>query len=88
MSENNGESIENWLIDVCGQLGVPVTGEADDFFDAGGNSLSVVRLIARTDERFGEEALTVDELFEHSRIRDMASCIRRNQDRVGAAGES
>jgi phosphopantetheine binding protein len=86
--DDAGGTIEDWLIDVCRQLGVRVTEPTDDFFTAGGNSLSVVRLIARTDQRFGEDALTVDELFEHSGIRDIASCIRSKHDRVETTGES
>lgn len=82
------ESIEAWLLDVCRELGVPVEQLDDDFFDSGGNSLSVVRLIARTDARFGEDVLTPEEMFESGSVREMAEVVRRNIDRVRTASES
>ncbi len=89
MSETQrGESIELWLIDACQQMGVSVDDATDDFFDAGGNSLSLVRLIARTDAQFGEDVLTADELVENSSIQDIASCIRRNHGRADSLNES
>lgn len=71
-------AIEQWVIDVCAQLGLPIAASDDDFFDAGATSLAVMRFIARTEEQFGTEALSPDELIEESTIRQIAATISRN----------
>jgi acyl carrier protein len=82
MSERAGArtgEIGTWLVGVCRDLGLPVDGTGDDFFEAGGNSLHAVRLIAKVEERFGEDALLPDDLFASESIGDMASAIARQQ---------
>lgn len=71
-------AIEQWVINVCAQLGLPLSGVDDDFFDAGGTSLAVVRLVARAEEEFGADALTPEELIEQSTVREIAAVILRN----------
>nr|WP_157553971.1 acyl carrier protein [Herbidospora sakaeratensis] len=43
-------------------LGVPVTSPDDDFFDLGGQSLSMVQFLARVEGEFGVE-LPIEVLF-------------------------
>ena len=71
-------AIEQWVIGACTQLGLPVTDGDDDFFDLGGTSLAVIRIIARAEEEFGAEALTPEELIEDSTVREIAATIFRN----------
>ncbi len=82
MSQTNNPDrqtiIEQWVIHACTQLGLPIATRDDDFFDAGGTSLAVMRIIARTEAEFGPEALTPEELIEESTIRQIASTILRN----------
>lgn len=77
------ERIESWLVDVCRQLGLPVSSGADDLFDAGANSLTVVRLINRIDAEFGADALGPDELFQCADIREIADLLWRARTTVG-----
>ncbi|WP_030800629.1 phosphopantetheine-binding protein [Streptomyces sp. NRRL S-337] len=77
----NDQRVETWLIGVCQELGLKVTTAEDDFFAAGGTSLSAVKLIDRAEEVFGEDALPPDDLFAESSIRAVASVIQRNQSR-------
>ena len=76
--EDGAAAVERWLVDTCRELGVPVEGAENDFFEAGGSSLTVVKLLARVEERFGEEALSAEDLFAESRLREMASRIHQN----------
>jgi acyl carrier protein len=71
-------AIEQWVIDVCAQLGLPLADSDDNFFDAGGTSLAVIRLVARAEEEFGADALTPEELIEQSSVREIAAAILRN----------
>jgi acyl carrier protein len=71
-------AIEQWVIDVCAQLGLPVAASDDDFFDAGGTSLAVIRIVARAEEEFGAEALSPEELIEEPAVRQIAATILRN----------
>jgi acyl carrier protein len=75
------ESIETWVIGACREIGLAVDAPGDDFFDAGGNSLSAMKLIARAEEEFGEDALPPDELFTGSSVREIAGCIQVNASR-------
>ncbi|MEU7059054.1 phosphopantetheine-binding protein [Streptomyces sp. NPDC046197] len=82
MSETVDEQhVEQWLISECQALGLNVATVQDDFFEAGGTSLSAMKLIARVDEAFGEDALPPDDLFADSSIRALASQIERNRRR-------
>ncbi|HEX5120929.1 MAG TPA: acyl carrier protein [Pseudonocardiaceae bacterium] len=78
----SSEQIEAWLVDACRQLGVPVTSGADDLFDAGANSLTVVRLIARIDAEFGPDTLAPDDLFRCADLREIADLLWRARTRV------
>ncbi|MFF8393062.1 phosphopantetheine-binding protein [Streptomyces sp. NPDC016172] len=73
--------IESWVVDTCRELGLLVEGVGDDFFLAGGNSLTAVRLIAKVEERFGEDCLPPDDLFERSGVGQIAETILANRER-------
>lgn len=72
------EDLRSWVIDVCRELGVPVETAEDDFFATGATSLSAVKLIARAEQEFGEDALPPESLFERSAVGQIADSIRRN----------
>ncbi|ABR83415.1 MULTISPECIES: acyl carrier protein [Pseudomonas] len=80
--------IEFWLINTCRELGLRVDAPDSDFFAAGGTSLSAIRLIAKAEEHFGEDALPPEDLFAQSRIHDIASCIQRNSSHFNALTEN
>lgn len=73
-----------WVTEVCRDLNLPVDGPEDDFFAAGGTSLTAMRLIAKVEERFGEDALPPDDLYERSTLGEIAASIRRNTDGNGS----
>ena len=70
--------IERWVIETCRKLRLQIGTADDDIFDAGGTSLTIVRLIARAESEFGAEVLTPDEIVESSSVHDIAASIRRN----------
>ncbi|GAA3122070.1 phosphopantetheine-binding protein [Streptomyces echinatus] len=72
------ETLLAWVVDECKQLGLRVTGGDDDFFEAGGTSLTAVKLIERAEREFGDDSLPADELFTDSRITDIVASIQRN----------
>lgn len=50
----------------------------DDFFDLGGNSITVMRLIAMIRQQFGVE-LTVTEIFENSSVQALAKAVTHSK---------
>lgn len=76
------DDVESWLIKVCQDLGLPIKDSAGGFFETGATSLTALKLIARVDERYGEDALPPDDLFASSSIKEIADCIRRNGGRA------
>jgi acyl carrier protein len=87
-ASDNHDEIENWVVEVCKDLGLPVTDTDSDFFEAGGTSLTAMRLIGKAEETYGEDALPPDDLYAESSLRDIAASIRRNGSLAGAVGES
>jgi Phosphopantetheine attachment site len=79
------EQVERWARDVCRDLGLQVESGSDDFFAAGGTSLTVIRFLGRAEAEFGEECLPPDDLYDHSSLHDIAVAIVRNRS---AARES
>ncbi|MFE9762971.1 phosphopantetheine-binding protein [Streptomyces sp. NPDC005808] len=69
------QDLEQWVLTTCRDLGLAVENADDDFFEAGGNSLTAIRLIAQADEAFGEDALSPDDLFARGAVRDVAASI-------------
>ncbi len=65
-----------WVTEACAALGLEVAKPEDDFFEVGGTSLILVRLIARAVDEFGADALSPDELIESSTIGEIAATIQ------------
>jgi hypothetical protein len=80
--------IEKWLVAACQSLGLGITGAEEDFFTAGATSLTAIRLIAKAEERYGEDALPPDDLYADSQVRQIAASIRRNAGRIDALDEA
>jgi acyl carrier protein len=85
---SNGTAIEGWVIDACQQLGLPVHTSDDDFFDAGATSLTVIRLIERVGKKFGEDALSPEDVIEFSSVRAIAETISTNIQAAKSVGPS
>ena len=51
-----------------------VTGD-DDFFELGGNSLTAIKFLSRVEERFGEDALLPETLYEDARLGSLAKAV-------------
>ncbi len=47
----------------------------DDFFALGGNSITAIKFISQVEERFGEDALLPDTLFEDGKLSILAKAI-------------
>jgi hypothetical protein len=81
MSENQAtltltpEEVEGWVLDTCRGLGLRADDADRDFFAIGGTSMTAIRLIASAEERFGEDALTAEDLYECTSLRDIAKSI-------------
>lgn len=76
--------IDAWVVTVCRDLGLPVAGVGDDFFALGGSSLTAIKLMARAEEEFGEDALPPEDLFERSALSDIAATIEKHSAHTGA----
>jgi len=76
--------IDAWVVTVCRDLGLPVAGVGDDFFASGGSSLTAIKLMARAEEEFGEDALPPEDLFERSALSDIAATIEKHSAHTGA----
>ncbi|MFE1824851.1 phosphopantetheine-binding protein [Streptomyces anulatus] len=58
-------------------LGRAEVGPEDHFFDAGGTSLSAIKLLQRVAKRFGPDALSPDTLYEDPRLGALARAVDR-----------
>ncbi|MEV0535863.1 phosphopantetheine-binding protein [Kitasatospora sp. NPDC050463] len=77
MSEHE-RRLHAWVLTTCRDLGLPVRNDEDDFFEAGGTSLTAARLIARAEEAFGEDALPPEDLFVGSTVGELVVTLARN----------
>ena len=84
MANDDIDSIQAWVVATCQDLGLSVDA-GSDFFRSGGSSLTAVKLIARAEENFGEDALPPEDLFSDSGIREIAESIARNKQQVDAS---
>jgi acyl carrier protein len=51
-----------------------VTG-GDDFFELGGNSLTAIKFLSRVEERFGEDVLLPETLYDDARLASLAKAV-------------
>ncbi|HKS47442.1 MAG TPA: phosphopantetheine-binding protein [Amycolatopsis sp.] len=58
-------------------LGVSEVGMSDDFFKAGGTSLTAIKLLQRVEKTFGPDALSPDTLYDDPRLGSVAAAIDR-----------
>jgi acyl carrier protein len=79
MSDQRTEDTELWVVHTCHDLGLHMEGADADFFEEGGTSLTAIRLIARVEAEFGEDALPPEDFFEASTVRDIAATITANR---------
>ncbi|SDJ53648.1 Phosphopantetheine attachment site [Paraburkholderia steynii] len=77
--DNEAINTEAWLIDACTALGLRVENAESDFFEAGGTSITAVKLLVRVEEHFGDDALTPEILFAQSRVADLARHISQHR---------
>ena len=76
----SGNSVEQVLLNLWARvLGQEKIGLQDDFFELGGNSLILVRLLAEIDQQFGV-IIPLVELEKYSTIQHMAGFIQSAQD--------
>jgi non-ribosomal peptide synthetase component F len=72
------DEVERSLADLWeAVLGARPQALTDDFFAAGGNSLSALRLLQRVTERWGT-GVPAGELFAHPTLEGLAVCVRRS----------
>ncbi|MGD3108490.1 acyl carrier protein [Streptomyces sp. YGL11-2] len=81
------EDVERWVLAVCQEIGLRADDVHADFFEAGGNSLAAMRIIAQAEEKYGEDALPPDDLFARSRVRDIAKSILANIESAAGSVE-
>lgn len=80
-----GGVTEAAVADIWVALGLPVTSHDQDFFELGGESLTLVRFLARVQDRWGLE-LPVDTIFDSEfTVAAAAALIEREQ--LAAADE-
>jgi acyl carrier protein len=72
------QQLREWVLEACQDIGLPLRHDEDDFFDAGGTSLSAAKLIGRAEEAFGEDALPPEDLFTGSTVREIAATLAQN----------
>ncbi|PZG41437.1 hypothetical protein C1I98_21250 [Spongiactinospora gelatinilytica] len=78
-----GTAVETALVKLWSDaLGLREIGIDDDFFDLGGESLTVVYLASSIRERLGVE-ITVADLFERTTIRDLALLVEGSAPGTG-----
>lgn len=75
----NYTSIIQWLIPLWEKLlEVQDIDAESDFFDLGADSLTVIRLLHRIEQTFGQNVISLDTLFEQSQLHQVAKVIERS----------
>ncbi|WP_038791944.1 alpha/beta fold hydrolase, partial [Burkholderia pseudomallei] len=83
-----GDGLEARLAEVWRDvLGVASVARDDNFFELGGNSLSAAKAVGALGERLGLSLAVVD-LYQHSRLRDLADYCRRSREEDAARGRA
>jgi len=77
------DEVERWVVEVSRDLKLPVGSPEDDFFDVGGTSLTLIRLIARVETQRGV-VLDPDDILDASTFRGIAATILAKEDQAAA----
>ncbi|MEW1881097.1 phosphopantetheine-binding protein [Rhodococcus sp. NPDC080181] len=85
MTVSSSSTTEAWVLETCISLGLPITETANDIFAVGATSLTALKLIARAEDAFGEDALPPDDLFERPTIAEIAATIARSTTRLDSS---
>ena len=73
------DEIETGLVEVCRELfGYDKIGIMDDFFELGGNSLTLIRFISEIQKKF-EVKIHFAEIFNKGHIRELADYIKKSE---------
>lgn len=72
--------------DWCELLDVPVVHPSDNFFDLGGHSVLMLRLLVRLQERWNVQ-VEIGEVFEHARLSDFIALIKSKKGSTPEAAE-
>jgi acyl carrier protein len=68
---------EEWIINTCREFKLPIRSADEDFFEAGGTSLTLMRIIARAEGEFGV-TLDPEDLLEAGTVRAIAAVLDRS----------
>ena len=82
------QQLREWVLEACQDLGLPLRNDEDDFFDAGGTSLSAAKLIGRAEEAFGEDALPPEALFAGSTVGEIVATLAQTLTVTARSQES
>ncbi|MEU5850684.1 acyl carrier protein [Saccharopolyspora shandongensis] len=72
------QRLREWVLEACQDLGLPLRNDDDDFFEAGGTSLTAAKLIERAEVAFGEDALPPEALFAGSSVGEIVVTLVEN----------
>lgn len=81
MSQEPASDTEKWMMDAWHQIGLDPSEPQCDFFEVGGASLAAMYLIALVDEKYGENIVTTEEIFEKRTIRNLSMMIDSRRER-------
>jgi len=59
----------------CDLLGRTDIGAGDDFFAAGGTSMTAIKLLQRVEKRFGPNALSPETLYADATLAGLAAAV-------------
>ncbi len=80
--ESPRSSLEDFVAGVwCRVLGRASVGVKDNFFEIGGNSLSLMKVFNKINQRYPDE-ITMGDLFAWATVSDIASGIERRRNRA------
>lgn len=76
MNNSTKLSTENRLVNFCKDLlGHDELATDSDFFDIGGNSLNAIKFLDQIEKHYGEDIISIDDLFDNAVICQLAKLI-------------